>query len=101
MLENLKRQLVNDRGVWYLSALHNGTLKSFKVAKTSKVNIAPEKFVYDISVEQQIRQQAMLWLTETPIEVVGKIDTAIASHFTASDPLPEQNIIKGLNDGCL
>lgn len=94
-------KLVNDRGVWYLSALHNGTLKSFKVTKISKVNIAPEKFEYDISVEQQIRQQAMLWLTETPIEVVVKIDAAIASHFTASNLLPEQNIIKELDDGCL
>lgn len=94
-------KLVNDRGVWYSSAIHNGKLKSFKVTKLSKINIAVDKFEYDATVEHQIQQQGMLWLTEAPIEVVVKIDASIASHFKASKLLPEQAIIKELDDGCL
>jgi len=94
-------KLVNDRGVWYLSAVHNGKLKSFKVTKLSKVNIVPDKFEFDSTIENHIHQEAMLWLTESPIEVVVKIDSSIASHFNASPLLPDQSIIKRLDDGCL
>ena len=94
-------RLVNDRGCWYLAAAHNGNLKSFKVAKVSQVDIASEQFDRQTIIDDQITKGRMLWLTETPIEVVLRIDTSIASHFRASNLLPEQQILKVLDDGCL
>lgn len=43
----------------------------------------------------------MLWLAEKPVEVVLKIDSAIASHFTDAPLLPEQQLLKVLDDGSL
>lgn len=94
-------RLVNDRGCWYLATVHNGNLKSFKVAKVSHVDIATEKFERKASVDEQIVNGHMLWLAESPVEVVLRIDASIASHFRANTLLPEQQILKVLDDGCL
>jgi len=94
-------RLVNDRGCWYLAAVHNGNLKSFKVAKVSDVDIDPKQFPHQIEIDEIVTKGNMLWLAESPIEVVLRIDASIASHFRASNLLPEQQILKVLDDGCL
>lgn len=40
-------------------------------------------------------------LADKPIEVVLKIDASIASHFTDTPILPEQQLLKQLDDGSL
>lgn len=55
-------RLVNDRGWWYLAAIHNDTLKSFKVANLSDVVVSHEKFDRNKAIDSQITESAMLWL---------------------------------------
>lgn len=94
-------RLVNDRGWWYLAAIHNDTLKSSKVVNISEVTVKKQNFVRNRGVNAEIKDSAMLWLTDKPIEVVLKIDSAIASHFTHSILLPEQQLLKVLDDDSL
>ncbi|MFK5949329.1 MAG: WYL domain-containing protein [Methylococcales bacterium] len=94
-------RLVNDRGWWYLAAVHNDTLKSFKVANISETIVTQLNFKRSKDIDSQIAESAMLWLTDKPIEVVLKIDSAIASHFSNTPLLPEQQLLKVLDDDSL
>jgi len=100
-LEVQSYRLVNDRGWWHLAAIHNGTLKSFKVPNISKVYIANQHFKRLKKVNEQISDGSMIWLTGPPIEVVLRIDSTIASHFKETDIFREQHILKILGDGSL
>jgi predicted DNA-binding transcriptional regulator YafY len=94
-------RLVNDRGWWYLAAIHNDTLKSYKVAQVSKVDIASQHFKRCKEVDDHVIDGSMIWLTDSPIEVVLRIDTSIASHFRITNILPEQKLLKILDDDSL
>jgi len=94
-------RLVNDRGWWYLAAIHNNTLKSLKVANINEVSVKQQNFVRNKSVDTQIAESAMLWLSDKAIEVVLRVDSAIASHFSHSQLLPEQQLLKVLDDDSL
>lgn len=94
-------RLVNDRGWWYLAAIHNNALKSLKVANINEVTVKQQNFVRNKSVDTQIAESAMLWLSDKAIEVVLRVDSAIASHFTHSKLLPEQQLLKVLDDDSL
>tara|TARA_R110000772_G_scaffold266009_1_gene387950 strand:- start:5658 stop:6539 length:882 start_codon:yes stop_codon:yes gene_type:complete len=94
-------RLVNDRGWWYLAAIHNETLKSYKVAQVSKVDVASQNFKRRKEVDDHIIDGSMIWLTDSPIEVVLRIDTSIASHFRNTNILPEQKLLKILDDESL
>jgi predicted DNA-binding transcriptional regulator YafY len=84
-----------------LAAIHNGTLKSFKVPNVSKVEVANQHFDRLKDVDEQVADGSMIWLTESPIEVVLRIDSTIASHFRNTKIFPEQQILKVLDDGSL
>ncbi|GAA6173837.1 hypothetical protein NBRC116592_35070 [Colwellia sp. KU-HH00111] len=94
-------RLVNDRGWWYLAAIHNDTLKSYKVAQVSKVDVASQHFKRRKEVDDHVIDGSMIWLTDSPIEVVLRIDTSIASHFRNTNILPEQKLLKILDDDSL
>jgi predicted DNA-binding transcriptional regulator YafY len=94
-------RLVNDRGWWYLAAIHNDTLKSYKVAQVSKVDVASQHFKRRKEVDDHVIDGSMIWLTDSPIEVVLRIDTSIAYHFRNTNILPEQKLLKILDDDSL
>lgn len=94
-------RLVNDRGWWYLAAIHNETLKSYKVAQVSKVDVASQHFKRHKEVDDHVIDGSMIWLTDSPIEVVLRIDTSISSHFRNTNILPEQKLLKILDDDSL
>lgn len=94
-------RLVNDRGWWYLAAIHNETLKSYKVAQVSKVDVASQHFKRRKEVDDHVIDGSMIWLTDSPIEVVLRIDSSIASHFRNTNILPEQKLLKILDDDSL
>ena len=94
-------RLVNDRGWWYLAAIHNNTLKSIKVANINEVSVKQQNFVRNKAIDAQIAKSAMLWLSDKAIEVVLRVDCAIASHFTHAQLLPEQQLLKVLDDDSL
>ncbi len=94
-------RLVNDRGWWYLAATHNDTLKSYKVAQVSKVDVASQHFKRRKEVDDHVIDGSMVWLTDSPIEVVLRIDSAISSHFRSTNILPEQKLLKILDDDSL
>ena len=94
-------RLINDRGWWYLAAVHNDNIKSFKVAQINNVIPTVNTFTRRKAIDDEIASNAMLWLTDKPIEVIVKIDNAIAQHFADTVILPNQQQLKALEDGSL
>ncbi len=94
-------RLVNDRGWWYLAAVHNGSLKSFKVLNIAKVCVSNHQFALRPEIEKQVTDGCLMWVTDSPIEIVLRIDSTIAGHFRKADILPSQQLLKDLDDGSL
>lgn len=94
-------KLVNDRGWWYLAAVHHHSLKTFKVANVKGVEVLNHSFLVDTKITGQLLRDNLLWLTDNPIEVVVKVDPSVAVHFRNNTLLPEQQLIKVLDDGSL
>lgn len=94
-------RLINDRGWWYLAAVHNGTLKSFKVLNIGKVTVSNHQFALQPEIEKQVTDGCLKWVTDSPIEIVLRIESTIAGHFRKTDILPSQQLLKDLDDGSL
>ena len=94
-------QLVNVRGVWYLASDDNGQLKSFHVGKL--VNLVPlsETFTPDLELKKQIEQEEGIYFGQEKIEVIVKVASSVATYFKRRSLLPEQELIKELDEGGL
>ena len=94
-------KLVNNKGIWYLVGLKEKLLKTFTFNKISQVSISDEAFKADESVLQTIENEDNVWFSSAPVEVVISIDKEVADYFTRRNIMPNQNIVKRLEDGGL
>lgn len=94
-------KLVNTNGVWYLAARHNGKLKTFSFAKLDSLAILGGVFSHDASLDLALQSEDGIWLSDESIEVMLKIDKAIAPYFTRRKLIANQVIEKQLSDGGL
>lgn len=94
-------QLLNMRGLWYLSAVDNTKLKNFCLSKIEF--LSPQKVGYepDIAIEQQLKNETTLWYGEEKQQIVLHVDKSVADHFSRRSILPNQRILSELKDGCL
>lgn len=94
-------QLLNMRGLWYLSAVDNTKLKNFCLSKIAF--LSPQTMAYepDIAIEQQLKNETTLWYGEEKKQIVLHVDKAVADHFSRRSILPNQRILSELKDGCL
>jgi predicted DNA-binding transcriptional regulator YafY len=94
-------QLVNDRGIWYLSGVASGQLYSYRLAKVSQIHTTEDKYNPDPKVLENIHRVGMEWLTAENAEVLLQVDAEIASRFVDRVILPNQQVLKELSDGSL
>lgn len=94
-------QLVNDRGIWYLSGVASGQLYSYRLAKVSQIHTTEDKYYPDPKVLENIRRVGMEWLTAENADVLLQVDVEVASHFIDGVILPNQQVLKELPDGSL
>ncbi|GLQ33319.1 helix-turn-helix transcriptional regulator [Litoribrevibacter albus] len=94
-------RLINDRGVWFLAALHQNTLKLFRMSKVSQALRTSQSFELNPKVKQQIEQLAIRNIHDEATTVVLKVDGDIANHFLDTELVPDQRVLKQLEDGSL
>lgn len=94
-------RLINDSGCWYLAGMHEGSIKLFRMTRLDRVTTSKAKFVKLDDIEEQIKKGNHIWLSDKPVELVLKIDAIIAKEFLDREILPEQNVLKVLDDGTL
>ena len=94
-------KLVNSKGIWYLAGVDDGILKTFSFKKITDLKVTDRYFKEDEHILSIIKIDVNNWFSEKKIEVVLKVEAKVANYFTRRDILPNQTILKTLNDGCL
>lgn len=94
-------KLINNKGIWYLSAIDEGKLKAFSFTKIEKLIILEEPFPWDAKINAQLESEDSIWLSEEKQEVVMKVSHEIAGYFKRRKLIANQVIVKELEDGGL
>ncbi len=94
-------RLVNNKGVWYLAALDNNTLKTFHLSEVNHILEQRESFTLQQNILSAIEEDEGVFFSETKFEVILKISANVAGYFTRRQLLPEQEITKTCDDSSL
>lgn len=94
-------QIVHHRGCWYLAAVKNGELKAYRLSRMSEVALGNVSFEPNATISEKIANSESIWFGKDKIEVILKVKSAVASHFLSRSLLPEQQLIKELEQGDL
>ncbi|QUM75084.1 WYL domain-containing protein [Moritella sp. 24] len=94
-------RLVNDRGIWYLAAVYQGNLHSFRIAYISQLQLSDDKYKPQAKVQEEIIRQGMQWLAIDKSDVLIQVDADVAPRFFEGKLLPNIQILKEMDDGSL
>jgi predicted DNA-binding transcriptional regulator YafY len=93
-------RLVNFRGCWFLVGLKDERLCTYPLSQIVLIELSQQTYVLEPQFQQQIDQDESLWWSDL-MEVVLKATPEIAINFKQRAILPEQEILKELEDGSL
>ncbi|MDF1882616.1 WYL domain-containing protein [Sulfurimonas sp. SAG-AH-194-C21] len=92
-------KLLNNKGVWYLAGVEGEKLKTFFLENIVKPTLSDETYTYDSEVVNKLKTEDNIWFSDEQFEVVLKVDKSVASYFTRRNIIPNQVVIKNLEDG--
>ncbi|AXY60485.1 helix-turn-helix transcriptional regulator [Acinetobacter sp. WCHAc010052] len=96
-------KLVHHHGCWYLAAVRKNVLRAYRLSRI-KLSTHPHElfgFAPNQEIIKQLEDEESIWFGQEKFEVILTVHTDVALHFKQRSLLPEQNIIKSLNDGGL
>jgi predicted DNA-binding transcriptional regulator YafY len=93
-------QLINYKGTWHLVGVSEGRLQAYPLSTIELVELSQQAFAPDPVIQRQIDTDPTLWRSGM-IEVLLKAHASIAINFQHRPLLPEQEIVKTLDDGSL
>lgn len=96
-------RLIHHHGNWYLAATFTNKLRAYRL---SRIELLPDQsmctnFEVDPAVLAQLENEETIWFGQEKTEVILRVDAEVATHFQARALLPEQQVIKSLEDGGL
>ncbi|MDU4393481.1 MAG: WYL domain-containing protein [Acinetobacter ursingii] len=96
-------RLVHHHGCWYLAAVRKGELRAYRLSRISLSNVEHElsHFKPDPKIQEQLENEESIWFGQEKNEVILTVHADVALHFRQRQLLPEQNVIKELDDGGL
>jgi len=94
-------KILNSKGIWYLVAEENVTLKTFSLKKVTNLTSTSNKYKIKQDTINLIKNEDNIWFSDKQIEVVLKVDRGVSDYFKRRNILPNQIIIKELEDGDL
>ena len=96
-------RLVHHHGCWYLAAVSNGQLRAYRVSRIAnpKPYSEQESFEFDKTILKQLENEESIWFSQQKQEVVLSVHSEVAMHFEQRQLLPEQQVLKSLDDGSL
>lgn len=94
-------RLLSSKGIWYLAAVENATLKSFKLSGIGALELSTDTFTPLPEIVNQVNEEDSIWFAKEKREVVLKIASNIAHYFERRQLIPDQKIDKRLEDGSL
>ena len=95
-------RIIHHHGCWYLAAVNKDTLRAYRLSRISlpKV-IESESFEFDAVILKQLENEESIWFGQQKQEVILSVHGEVALHFKQRQLLPEQQVIKSLDDGGL
>ncbi|RZG72455.1 helix-turn-helix transcriptional regulator [Acinetobacter sp. WCHAc060025] len=96
-------RLIHHHGSWYLAAVRKDQLRTYRISHIQLMNSPHEysTFVPDPKIVKLVENDDSIWFGQDKQEVILSIDRQIAFYFIQRSILPEQQIVKELEDGGL
>lgn len=96
-------RLIHHHGSWYLAAVRKDQLRTYRISHIQLMHSPHEnsQFVPDPNIEKLVEDDDSIWFGQDKQEIILSIDSQVAFYFKQRSILPEQQIVKELNDGGL
>jgi predicted DNA-binding transcriptional regulator YafY len=91
-------KLLNTKGIWYLIATQDDEIKTFSFKKITNLEKTTQTFKIDKTIIDKINNDDNVWFSNSEIEVVLKINKEVSSYFLRRKIIPNQTILKELDD---
>ncbi len=94
-------RMLNQKGVWYLAAAHQGRLKTFGFSRVRDVLVKATTFEPSPDLQQRLEADDSLWQSQTALRVVLDVAAPAAHYFQRRDLVANQVIETAADDGSL
>ena len=96
-------RLIHHHGSWYLAAVRKDQLRTYRISHIQLMHSPHEnsQFVPDPNIVKLVEDDDSIWFGQDKQEIILSIDSQVAFYFKQRSILPEQQIVKELNDGGL
>ncbi|NNG99850.1 WYL domain-containing protein [Acinetobacter sp. ANC 5414] len=96
-------RLIHHHGSWYLAAVRKDKLRTYRISHIQLTHSTHEysHFIPDLNIVKLVEDDESIWFGLDKKEIVLSIDSQVAFYFKQRSILPEQEIVKELNDGGL
>lgn len=96
-------RIIHHHGCWYLAALSNNQLRAYRMSRISQPQPKQElgEFDFEPTILKQLENEESIWFGQQKQEVILSVQGEVALHFKQRQLLPEQQVIKSLDDGGL
>ena len=91
--------LLNKSGIWYLIGLENGKEKTFCFSQIYFLKLTKQTFIPKSEFLEKIKQSDSISHGNQLDEVIIKVDVKVAHYFSRRALLPNQEIIRKIENG--
>lgn len=94
-------RLIHHHGSWYLAAVRKGRLLTYRVSRIARSYQQHElsTFKPNLDILKQLEDEDGIWFGQEKSEVILKVHADVVLHFMQRQLLPEQELVKTLEDG--
>lgn len=94
-------RLINNKGIWYLAAMHAGKLKTFSFSRLSTLTKEAGHFEAIKDIDALLSKEEGVWISQETQEVVLNVSPEVAGYFKRRKLIANQVIEKELETGGL
>ncbi len=94
-------RLIHHHGSWYLAAVRKGKLLTYRVSRIARSYQQHElsTFKPNPDILKRLEDENSIWFGQEKSEVILKVHADVVLHFMQRQLLPEQELVKTLEDG--
>lgn len=97
-------KLINHRGCWYAIGLQDNKsdeIKTYRLSKINNIHLTEQSFIINDDIKQKIDDNGGIWFGKEMVSVLITADEYASGFFVQKRILPNQKIIKVLDNGGL
>lgn len=93
--------LLNKNGIWYVVGCRHGQTRTFCFTQIANLQISTKTFACSEDIKEKILGTDSLFFGNQISEIVLQIDAKVAGYFERRDLLPNQELLRKLDNGDL